>query len=211
MKRTKMLKKHGSTPQSAVSPVVGVMLMLVVTIIVAALVASFAGGIGTATQTAPAASLDVSLFIGQGSARIENVAGDTLLTKDLLITVSYDVPVKFANTELAHGGETIIHTIDGRLEPVAENDLDTTLADYPFVYQITNNNATVSKRTVNDQLFGQTALVSGSSIAFDLNYFAGFDTKKAKTYGIDTGTTFHVTIVHLPTSTVLYDKDVRIQ
>ncbi|ABN07698.1 hypothetical protein Mlab_1534 [Methanocorpusculum labreanum Z] len=211
MKKTKMLKKHRSDRDSAVSPVVGVMLMLVVTIIVAALVAAFAGGIGTTTEAAPTASLDVSLFIGPGSAMIENIAGDTLPTKDLLITVSYDVPVKFANKNLDHGGETIIHTIDGGLEPVAENDLDTTLAGYPFVYQITNNNATVSKRTVNNQLFGQADLVSGSSIAFDLNYFTGFDTKKALTYGIDTGTTFHVTIVHIPTSTVIYDKDVRIQ
>ncbi|MEA5038001.1 hypothetical protein SDC9_17361 [bioreactor metagenome] len=211
MKKTKMLKKHCSNRDPGVSPVVGVMLMLVVTIIVAALVAAFAGGIGTTTEAAPTASLDVSLFIGQGSAMIENIAGDTLLTKDLLITVSYDVPVKFANTALAHGGEKIIHTINGRLEPVTENDLDTTVAGYPFVYQITNNNAVVSKRTVNNQLFGQAVLVSGSSIAFDLNYFAGFDTTKAKTYGIDTGTRFHVTIVHLPTSKVIYDKDVRIQ
>ena len=187
------------------------MLMLVVTIIVAALVAAFAGVIGTTTEDAPTASLDVSLFIGQGSAMIENIAGDTLQTKDLMITVSYDVSVKFVNTALAHGGETIIHTIDGGLEPVGENDLDTALAGYPFVYQITNNNATVSKRTVNNQLFGQADLISGSSIAFDLNYFAGFDTTKANTYGIDTGTTFHVKIVHIPTSTVIYDKDVRIQ
>lgn len=206
-----MLKKHCSSQDPGVSPVVGVMLMLVVTIIVAALVAAFAGGIETTTEAAPTASLDVSLFIGPGSAVIKNVAGDTLLTKDLLITVSYDIPVKFANVALAHGGETILHTIDGRLEPVAENDLDTTLSDYPFVYQITNNNAVVSKRTANDQLFGQAALVSGSSIAFDLNYFAGFNTAKAKTYGIDTGTTFHVTIVHLPSNKVIYDKDVRIQ
>eukprot|EP00831_Metopus_contortus_P005192 TRINITY_DN11951_c0_g1_i5.p3 TRINITY_DN11951_c0_g1~~TRINITY_DN11951_c0_g1_i5.p3 ORF type:complete len:177 (+),score=34.61 TRINITY_DN11951_c0_g1_i5:1004-1534(+) len=122
MKKTEMLKKHRSDRDSAVSPVVGVMLMLVVTIIVAALVAAFAGGIGTTTEAAPTASLDVSLFIGQGSAMIENIAGDTLPTKDLLITVSYGVPVKFANKALDHGGETIIHTIDGRLEPTAEND-----------------------------------------------------------------------------------------
>ena len=52
-KKTKMLKKHRSDRDSAVSPVVGVMLMLVVTIIVAALVAAFAGGIGTTTEAAP--------------------------------------------------------------------------------------------------------------------------------------------------------------
>lgn len=39
--------------ENAVSPVVGVMLMLVVTIIIAALVSSFAGGLGTTTETQP--------------------------------------------------------------------------------------------------------------------------------------------------------------
>lgn len=39
--------------ENAVSPVVGVMLMLVVTIIIAALVSSFAGGLGTTTEKTP--------------------------------------------------------------------------------------------------------------------------------------------------------------
>lgn len=43
-----------------VSPVVGVMLMLVVTIIVAAVVATFAGGITSSEQIAPTSNFDVS-------------------------------------------------------------------------------------------------------------------------------------------------------
>lgn len=39
--------------ENAVSPVVGVMLMLVVTIIIAALVSAFAGGLGTTTEAKP--------------------------------------------------------------------------------------------------------------------------------------------------------------
>ena len=45
----------------AVSPVVGVMLMLVVTIIIAAVVAAFAGGIVGDTEKAPTAVLDVEI------------------------------------------------------------------------------------------------------------------------------------------------------
>ena len=49
--------------ESAVSPVVGVMLMLVVTIIIAATVSAFAGGlVGTADKT-PQATLDVKATI----------------------------------------------------------------------------------------------------------------------------------------------------
>lgn len=45
---------------SAVSPVVGVMLMLVVTIIIAAVVSAFAGGLSSGTVKAPQASLSCS-------------------------------------------------------------------------------------------------------------------------------------------------------
>jgi len=48
------MRTHG---ESAVSPVVGVMLMLVVTIIIAAVVSGFAGGLGSGTEKAPQASL----------------------------------------------------------------------------------------------------------------------------------------------------------
>jgi flagellin-like protein len=46
----------------AVSPVVGVMLMLVVTIIIAAVVSGFAGGlIGSNNQKTPALTMDVRI------------------------------------------------------------------------------------------------------------------------------------------------------
>jgi len=52
------------TKDSAVSPVVGVMLMLVVTIILAAVVAAFAGGITSNEQIAPSVNFDVSYVAG---------------------------------------------------------------------------------------------------------------------------------------------------
>lgn len=48
--------------EEAVSPVVGVMLMLVVTIIIAAVVSSFASGVITATEKASSAVLDVKIY-----------------------------------------------------------------------------------------------------------------------------------------------------
>lgn len=45
----------------AVSPVIGVMLMLVVTIIIAAVVSTFAGGLVDSQESAPAINLDVSI------------------------------------------------------------------------------------------------------------------------------------------------------
>ncbi|MDH7593153.1 MAG: type IV pilin N-terminal domain-containing protein [Methanomicrobiales archaeon] len=49
--------------ESAVSPVVGVMLMLVVTIIIAAVVSAFAGGLAGESRKAPQASLSVTPVI----------------------------------------------------------------------------------------------------------------------------------------------------
>jgi archaeal type IV pilus assembly protein PilA len=48
--------------ERAVSPVVGVMLMLVVTIIIAAVVSAFAGGMGGGAKTAPQASIMAKSF-----------------------------------------------------------------------------------------------------------------------------------------------------
>lgn len=55
--------KHMIKKDEAVSPVVGVMLMLVVTIIIAAVVSAFAGGLTGDTQKAPQASVVPTDFI----------------------------------------------------------------------------------------------------------------------------------------------------
>ena len=85
----------------AVSPVVGVMLMLVVTIIIAAVVAAFTGGLVGDTKKAPTAVLDVEIThnynIGMTgypdnyapNMIIKHISGDSLKTSDLKITFSW--------------------------------------------------------------------------------------------------------------------------
>ena len=58
MKADVILKKK----EDAVSPVIGVMLMLVVTIVIAAVVAAFAGGLGSDVEMAPTAALDIDAY-----------------------------------------------------------------------------------------------------------------------------------------------------
>mgnify|MGYP000919462445 CR=1 FL=1 len=53
------MKSERKLLDDAVSPVVGVMLMLVVTIIIAALVSSFAGGLGASTEATPTVTFTV--------------------------------------------------------------------------------------------------------------------------------------------------------
>ncbi|MFA5331585.1 MAG: type IV pilin N-terminal domain-containing protein [Methanoregula sp.] len=76
--------------ENAVSPVVGVMLMLVVTIIIAAVVSAFAGGF-VATQSKPyQATIQGTYSISQGMT-ITHAGGDTLPTSQLVFTI-YDGP-----------------------------------------------------------------------------------------------------------------------
>lgn len=98
MKHTKR-----TVQEHAVSPVVGVMLMLVVTIIIAAVVSAFSGGLAGSQQKAPNAVLDVHIHAlenlgamppwGNGyytsSMTISQVSGESLPTKDLKIMTSF--------------------------------------------------------------------------------------------------------------------------
>lgn len=68
----------------AVSPVIGIMLMLVVTIIIAAVVSGFAGGLAGGTSKAPQVSLTGSFSQSSGLI-MTHAGGDNLLTTDLQV------------------------------------------------------------------------------------------------------------------------------
>lgn len=61
---------------TAVSPVVGVMLMLVVTIIIAAVVSAFAGGMSDGTRKAPQSSVSVTPDIAAHQVLFDHNGGD---------------------------------------------------------------------------------------------------------------------------------------
>ena len=73
--------------EDAVSPVIGVMLMLVVTIVIAAVVAAFAGGLGSDVEMAPTAALDIDVTY-DGKVKITSLSGEALITKDITIKVT---------------------------------------------------------------------------------------------------------------------------
>jgi FlaG/FlaF family flagellin (archaellin) len=83
--------------EDAVSPVVGVMLMLVVTIIIAAVVSGFAGGLAGGTKAAPQASIAVKIDTAVDNTMggfdtkmtFEHLSGDPINTKDLKIITYY--------------------------------------------------------------------------------------------------------------------------
>ena len=72
--------------ERAVSPVVGVMLMLVVVIIIAAIVSAFAGGAVSGVKKAPQAQIGGKYSIATGLQIIHN-GGDPLPTSQIVFTI----------------------------------------------------------------------------------------------------------------------------
>ena len=106
----------------AVSPVIGVMLMLVVTIIVAAAVSAFAGGFADDQKETPVAQIDVQLKTTGLYPKLvfTHLGGDPLKTGDLKIITYFHGYQSYSG---AGGGGRIVlavrkHTTDGSLDPM---------------------------------------------------------------------------------------------
>ena len=83
MKADVILKKK----EDAVSPVIGVMLMLVVTIVIAAVVAAFAGGIATDTEPTPSVVLSADAYATGPKVTLQSLSGDRLEVSKLDVKV----------------------------------------------------------------------------------------------------------------------------
>ncbi len=81
MKADVILKKK----EDAVSPVIGVMLMFVVTIVIAAVVAAFAGGIATDTEPTPSVVLSADAY--EDKVMIQSLSGDRLEIDKLSVNI----------------------------------------------------------------------------------------------------------------------------
>ena len=221
MIRMTVMKK--SNKDDAVSPVIGVMLMLVVTIVIAAVVAAFASGLTTSEEIGPSTVLSVSMSAAAVPQTnedyyvfIKHHGGDPLKLSELRIDTVYTVPEKYNGLSISSGnvGKIIDHTIDGSLDIIESNYLDTTLPGYPFVHQTT----TVSHGLTRTMLGSSSAnsiynmkdwtLISGDEIIIAKQDFLGFDPNKKLDYGFNEGSVVHVTITHTPSNKVIFDKDV---
>ena len=76
------------TEERAVSPVIGVILMVAITVILAAVIGAFVLGLGGETQETPQASLSFELV--DGDVEVEHRGGDTFNTSDTRIAGDID-------------------------------------------------------------------------------------------------------------------------
>ena len=190
--------------EDAVSPVIGVMLMLVVTIIIAAVVSAVAGGIvGDGAKTAPAAAIDggfIMAYGGLGGApetkmTFEHLSGDAILTKDIEIVTYYTLP----------DGNVTKHT----QAPSSEaTDVGYTSYRVPYLNDMRLGYAG-SDNPMAD--FGNYTWQTGDILSAGGNLGAsgllGFDiTDPDNKFG--SGSVVDVKILHTPSGKYIYDKEV---
>jgi archaeal type IV pilus assembly protein PilA len=212
------------TTEAGVSPVVGVMLMLAITVMIAAIVSAAAGGLSGTEKKAPSAILDVSIYAAKDyggysmpSMTIQHISGDVLPTKDLQIITYYHTP----------SGNLVKGSLIGQVA-VRGNDSCTTftadkycgvlfiydenrfgngmIQDSPGGYANWFGNASATLRP-GDILATPAQLCGAATNNPSMEYFfPGVDL----TSEFPVGSVATVKIIHIPSGQIIYDKDVVI-
>jgi len=153
--------------EDAVSPVVGVMLMLVVTIIIAAVVSGFSGSLmGGTSQKAPTLSMDVKIantgsWVGSGFFATVTGVSDPLPTRDLKIVTSWKKMDSAGNIYM--GGNTttgqLLNWSYANGTPIA-----TTNPPYGFGPGVTGDQALTQPYNAG-QFFGNYTLMQGTGMS----------------------------------------------
>ena len=126
--------------EDAVSPVIGVMLMLVVTIVIAAVVAAFAGGLGSDVEMAPTAALDIDVY-ADGKVKIESLSGESLIKSDITVKAG-EYSAALGNSGTLSPGSTVTIDLNGG------TDNTFTAGDFVTVTVIANGKHVVAKKDV---------------------------------------------------------------
>lgn len=97
--------------EEAVSPVIGVILMVAITVILAAVIAAFVFGMGTELKTAPKAQLSAKVINNGGSAGNDSIlilhkGGDQLSKGDLKLIAAYTNGTQIGYNQSAWGTGT---------------------------------------------------------------------------------------------------------
>lgn len=206
----------GKMGDDGVSPVVGVMLMLVVTIIIAAVVSGFAGGLmgGNSNQKTPTMSMDVKI-VNTGSnsttgfyATVLSISEPTL-TKNLEIATSWSTSVKNS----AYG--TVGTSVTGGNMTIASANAT---APYGFGPGVTNTSMT---SYTADQKFGNYTLLQGTGLIAEPDYSyssytitdSGSDLQNvlgSKWSELRAGDIVTVRVIYVPTGKIVFQKDVAV-
>ena len=202
-------KKH----EDAVSPVIGVMLMLVVTIIVAALITAFSSGLVDTESTAPVSYLDVEILANQGDTHdqyvlnIKHMGGDVLDTADLKIISEYSYDDYNAGTQKVTSVRTS-STITPATTKTTIISSPKTSAKVPYLSDIT-----VGDPSHPNVQFGAFDLEPGDvmTTGTSIGTYIVIGGKTSVPNGFGVGSKVDISIVHTPSDTIIFNEEVRVQ
>ena len=219
----------------AVSPVVGVMLMIVITVVIAAVITTFATGVTSDAEAAPVAVLDVEIYeyyqaldsSGGPDFHISHVSGDPIDTKDITIQLSWEHNGKsyFSTYSADSFKEKYPDGVNGgggvsRMQPMyvktpvtddMRKEYSSSNLDYYFGDVILESGMRLTA-TADFLTKGQT---NTQSDYMDIIFNNGETDDLDSTYGImaemPKDTAVQVTILHVPSNKAIYDKEVVVQ
>ena len=218
----------------AVSPVVGVMLMIVITVVIAAVITTFATGVTSDAEAAPVAVLDVEIYeyyqaltdCGGPDFHISHISGDPIDTKDITIQLSWE-----------HNGKSYFSTYSAdSFKTKHQNGVDgggvSRMQPMYVKTKVTDDMRKEYKSSNLDYYFGDVILESGMRLTatadfltrdqkntqsdyMDIIFNNGVTDGLDSTYGImaemPKDTAVQVTILHVPSNKAVYDKEVVVQ
>ena len=219
----------------AVSPVVGVMLMIVITVVIAAVITTFATGVTSDAEAAPVAVLDVEIYeyyqaldsSGGPDFHISHISGDPIDTKDITIQLSWEHNGKSYFSTYSADSFKAKHRngVDGgggvsRMQPMyvktpvtedMRKEYSSSNLDYYFGDVILESGMRLTA-TADFLTKGQT---NTQSDYMDIIFNNGETDDLDSTYGImaemPKDTAVQVTILHVPSNKAIYDKEVVVQ
>lgn len=189
----------------AVSPVIGIMLMLVVTVILAAAVSSTSTGLMKSSEAAPMAVFDVKVVKDVEDRwgnvisyiQIKQVTGDSIPTNNLkmVVTANGTITETLPNSNLVNYENTVWGTI--------------TTGSAPFL-----NNPGVGYYGNPKVDFGNYTLRPGVTMVADQSSNYEGNTSLKTVIGnwdeLSKGDFINVKIIHLPTQKVIFNSDAEV-
>jgi FlaG/FlaF family flagellin (archaellin) len=215
-----MKQNKRSVHEHAVSPVVGVMLMLVVTIIIAAVVSAFSGGLTAGKEKAPQASLETHIQLNGGmsgtdpSMIIKHLGGDPINTKNTKLVTSW------ANeTGVYHVASTVAAVYNTTTTTYDQSSLNVVYGSGPTVYNEPYLVVAGTYPSSDPKLwFGNYLMRAGDVIKVDTNLATGTygntatDKMVIKDADLLTGNEIvNVKLIDLISGSAIYDKNVIVE
>jgi FlaG/FlaF family flagellin (archaellin) len=188
--------------EQGVSPVIGVMLMIVVTIIIAAIVSAFSGDMSGGQSTAPVASISCSIVkndANNATLTMTHLSGDPINTANTRIIVSY----KDAN------GNPIQSRTSGSSVSLVNSAGNTVTVTVPYLADPRTGSLDKSGSLTNIS-YGNYVWNTGQVIT--TGNAAGFKAIFGENpSSVSIGDTFNIQLVDTASQKTIFEKDVSVR